>query len=142
MRKSDAEPKPPIKKPAVFVGSSLKDLRELPNYVQGVFGRAILNAQWGGKTRDAKPLKGYRGAGVLEIVEDFQTDTYRAIYTLRFDSAIYVLHIFQKKSTQGIKTSEKDLSLIASRLKTAEANHLAFIAEESKIADEERKNEK
>ena len=120
----------------------MKDLRELPNYVQGVFGRAILNAQWGGKSRDAKPLKGYHGAGVLEIVEDFQTDTYRAIYTLRFASAIYVLHIFQKKSAQGIKTSEKDLNLIASRLKIAEANHLAFAAEEAKNADEEQKNEK
>ena len=94
-------PEPPQKKQARFVGSSLKDLRALPDEVQDVLGRAILRAQWGGKATNAKSLKGYRGAGVLEIVEDYATDTYRAVYTVRFESAVYVLHVFQKKSTQG-----------------------------------------
>ena len=142
MNKPDAEPKPPVEKRAEFVGSSLKDLRSLPEQVQNVFGKAILKAQWGGKSHNAKILKGYHGAGILEVVENFHTDTYRAVYTVRFASAVYVLHVFQKKSVQGIKTTEKDLELIASRLKTAEANHLAFVAEEAKKASEEQKNEK
>lgn len=142
MKKPDAEPKPPFEKRAEFVGSSLKDLRKLPEQVQNVFGKAILKAQWGGKSHNAKTFKGYQGAGILEVVENFQTDTYRAIYTVRFASAVYVLHVFQKKSVHGIKTTEKDLELIASRLKTAEANHLAFVAEEAKNASEEQKNEK
>ncbi len=78
--------------------------------------------QRGGKPDNAKPLKGYRGAGVLEIVEDFDTDTYRAIYTVRYARAVYVLHVFQKKSPRGAKTSAQDLALIEQRLRAAEAD--------------------
>ncbi len=107
-------------KPLDFVGSARKDLRAMPDTVRQVFGRALLRVQLGGKPAQAKPLKGYRGAGVLEIVEDYDTDTYRAVYTVRFAEVIYVLHIFQKKSRSGIATSSRDLALLEIRLKRAE----------------------
>ncbi len=105
-----------IFKPLEFVGSSRKDLQDLPRIVRQVFGRALLRAQ----PAAAKPLKGFRGAGVLEIVEDYDTDTYRAVYTVRFAEAVYVLHVFQKKSRSGIATASRDLQLIETRLKKAE----------------------
>lgn len=83
-------------------------------------GYALFVAQAGGKHRDAKPLKGFGGAGVLEIVADRRGDTFRAMYTVRFAQAVFVLHVFQKKSTSGIATSRSDLALIAQRLKEAE----------------------
>jgi len=107
-------------KPLEFVGSSRRDLKAMPAIVRQVFGRAFLNVQLGGKPTKAKPLKGYRGAGVLEIMEDYDTDAYRAVYTVRFTKVIYVLHVFQKKSTFRIATSSRDLELIAVRLKKAE----------------------
>ena len=109
-----------IIKPLEFVGSSRKDLRAMPDTVRQVFGRALLRAQLGGKATSAKPLKGFRGAGVLEIVEDYDTDTYRTVYTVRFPEVVYVLHVFQKKSRAGIATSSRDLQLIETRLKKAE----------------------
>ncbi len=109
-----------IVKPLEFVGSSRKDLQALPRIVRQVFGRALLRAQLGGKPASAKPLKGFRGAGVLEIVEDYDTDTYRAVYTVRFAEAVYVLHVFQKKSRSGIATASRDLQLVETRLKKAE----------------------
>ena len=109
-----------IVKPLEFVGSSRKDLRAMPDTVRQVFGRALLRAQLGGKPAAAKPLKGFRGAGVLEIVEDYDTDTYRAVYTVRFAEVVYVLHVFQQKSRAGIATSSRDLQLIETRLKKAE----------------------
>ncbi len=107
-------------KPLEFVGSSRKDLKAMPDTVRQVFGRALLRAQFGGKPDRAKPLKGFRGAGVLEIVEDHDADTYRAVYTVRFAEVIYVLHVFQKKSKMGIATASRDLQLIETRLKKAE----------------------
>jgi len=109
-----------IVKPLEFVGSSRKDMQALPPVVRQVFGRALFLAQLGGKPASAKPLKGHRGAGVLEVVEDYDTDTYRAVYTVRFAEVVYVLHIFQKKSQTGIATPTRDLNLIATRLKKAE----------------------
>ena len=108
-------------KPLYWVGSALDDLRVLPAEVKDVFGFALHLAQWGDKHPDAKPLKGFKGASVLEVVEDYQGDTYRAVYTVRFDDAIFVLHVFQKKSKRGIKTPKLDLDLIKQRLKLAEA---------------------
>ena len=108
-------------KPLYWVGSALDDLRVLPAEVKDVFGFALHLAQWGDKHPDAKPLKGFKGASVLEVVEDYQGDTYRAVYTVRFDDAIFVLHVFQKKSKRGIKTPKPDLDLIKQRLKLAEA---------------------
>lgn len=77
----------------------------------------------GGKHESAKPLKGFKGAGVLEVVENYDGDTYRAVYTVRFAEVIYVLHCFQKKSKSGIATPKQDLDLIQARLKTAEVEY-------------------
>ncbi|HET8656737.1 MAG TPA: type II toxin-antitoxin system RelE/ParE family toxin [Longimicrobiaceae bacterium] len=112
----------PKSKP-VWVGSSLEDLKAFPREVQRVMGFAIRTAQEGGKHPDAKPMKGFKGASVLEIVEDHDGDTYRAVYTVRFDDALYVLHAFQKKSKKGIATPKHELDRIRARLKEAEAIH-------------------
>lgn len=105
-----------------WVGSSKKDLQSLPDDVQDVFGYALHLAQEGGKHSQTKPLKGFGGAGVLEVVEDFLGDTYRAVYTVKFGDAVYVLHVFQKKSSSGIATPKPDMDKIRERLKSAE-NH-------------------
>lgn len=105
-----------------WVGSSKKDFQSLPADVQDVFGYALHVAQTGGKHTQAKPLKGFGGAGVLEVVEDYIGDTYRAVYTVKFGEAVYVLHAFQKKSSSGIATPKPDMNTIRERLKAAE-NH-------------------
>lgn len=107
----------------VWMGRSKDDLREFPDDVKQVMGHALDIAQCGGKHIDAKPMKGFSGASVLEIVDDFDGDTYRTVYTVRFKHAIYVLHAFQKKSSQGIKTPKPDKDLIQSRLKAAKQHH-------------------
>lgn len=94
----------------------------MPEDVQDVFGYALHLAQSGKKHEGAKPLKGFGGAGVLEVVEDFQGNAYRATYTVKFENAVYVLHCFQKKSTQGISTPKPDMDLIRQRLKAAETH--------------------
>jgi phage-related protein len=109
-------------KPLFWLGSSKKDLRGLPDEVQDTFGFALHLAQEGKKHEQAKPLRGFGGAGVLEVVDDFRGDTYRAVYTVKVGNAIYVLHCFQKKSTHGIETPKPDMDLIRERLKAAEAH--------------------
>ena len=99
-----------------WVASSKKDLMAMPQDVQDTFGYALHLAQIGQKHQDAKPLKGFGGAGVLVVVEDFQGNAYRAVYTVRYAAAVYVVHCFQKKSTQGIATPKPDVDLITSRL--------------------------
>ncbi|MGH2461059.1 MAG: type II toxin-antitoxin system RelE/ParE family toxin, partial [Chloroflexota bacterium] len=99
-------------RPVVWVGSSREDLREFPKTARQRIGTVLQVAQDGGKHPDVKPLRGHRGAAVLEVVEDFDGDTFRAVYTVRFAEAIYVLHCFQKKSTHGIATAQRDLDLI------------------------------
>ena len=121
----------PFVKLLVWVGSSLKDLREFPEVVKDEMGFALYEAQCGLKSLDAKPLKGFGGANVLEIVSDYQTDTYRAIYTVRFGERVYVLHAFQKKSKKGITTSQSDIELIKRRLKQAEQLHRAWQREQA-----------
>ena len=108
------------RKPLLWVSSSKKDLKQMPADVQDVFGHALDLAQSNKKHLDAKPLKGFGGAGVLELIEDFDTNTYRAVYTVRFGNAVYVLHCFQKKSTTGIKTAQCDVDLIRKRLQAAQ----------------------
>ncbi|MGE8067820.1 type II toxin-antitoxin system RelE/ParE family toxin [Pseudomonas sp. NPDC089569] len=108
------------RKPLLWVCSSKKDLKQMPADVQDVFGHALDLAQSGKKHPDAKPLKGFGGAGVLEVIEDFNTNTYRAVYAARLGNAIYVLHCFQKKSTTGIKTALSDIDLIRKRLQAAQ----------------------
>ncbi len=118
-------------KPLLWIASSRKDIGEMPEDVQDGFGQALLIAQRGGKSASAKPLKGHVGAGVLEV-EDHAGNTYRAVCTVTFPTAVYVLHIFQKKSTHGIQTARRDLELIQSRLQTAEQHHLASEIERRK----------
>jgi phage-related protein len=110
-------------KPVEWVGSSYKDFCSFPDAVQDVMGFALYQAQIGHIHRSAKPLKGFGGASVLEIIDDHQGDTYRAVYTVKFERAIYVLHAFQKKSKKGIKTQPEDMELIRRRLKAAEEDY-------------------
>lgn len=113
---------PTSTKPLRWVASSKKDPMAMPEELQDTFGYALHLVQVGQKHPDAKPLKGFGSAGVLEVVEDFQGDAYRAVYTVRYAEAVYVVHCFQKKSTQGIATPKPDVELIKSRLKAIEVS--------------------
>jgi phage-related protein len=110
-------------KPLFFVGSSRDDLRALPDDVKDVFGYALFLAQVGAIYTRAKPLRGFGGAGVLEVVDNDASGTYRAVYTVQLASAVYVLHVFQKKSRRGISTPRQEIDLVKSRLRQAEAHH-------------------
>ena len=110
----------PSLKPVIWVASSRRDFRALPEPVKSRMGYALYVAQQGGKHRDAKPLKGFAGAGVVELVADFDGDTFRAVYTVRFAEAVYVLHVFQKKSKTGRATPRLEMELIERRLREAE----------------------
>ena len=110
----------PSLKPLIWVGSSREDLRDFPEPVQNRMGYALYVAQRGGKHRDSKPLSGFGGAGVLEVIEDFRGDTFRAAYTVRLAGTVYVLHAFQKKSKTGAETPHRDSELIQQRLREAE----------------------
>jgi phage-related protein len=112
----------PGEKALHWIGSSLKDLRLFPEAVKTSMGFALSVAQFGGKHPSAKPWKG-EGVGVLEIVRDYDGDTFRAVYTVRFARAVYVLHTFQKKSPRGIATRRSDTALIRERLKAAQRDY-------------------
>jgi len=99
------------------VASAKKDLLEMPDQVVDLVGYALYLAQCGFKHPQAKPLKGFGSAGVLEVVEDDDGNAYRAVYTIRFSNRVYVLHCFQKKSRKGIETPKQDMDLIEARLK-------------------------
>lgn len=118
------------RKPLFWIGSTLRDLKEFPDEVQDMMGHALDIAQQGKKHQDAKPLTGFRGAGVLEIVDNYAGDTYRAVYTVRFVGAVYALHAFQKKSKTGIETPRQDIELIKSRFKSAEEHYMSWIQEQ------------
>jgi len=109
--------KPP--KPIRWLGDSLDRLRRFPEDVKDDLGAARMWAQMGDKHADAKPMRGFGGASVLEIVENYDGDTYRAVYTVRFKERIYVLHCFQKKSKHGSETPQHDLKLIKERIEWA-----------------------
>ncbi|MEI6437915.1 MAG: type II toxin-antitoxin system RelE/ParE family toxin [Candidatus Omnitrophota bacterium] len=109
----------------VFVGASREDLKQFPEEVRQDVGFALYQAQCGGKTYAARSLKGFGCSGVLEIREDHDGDTYRAVYTVKFGEVIYVLHCFQKKSKSGIRTPLQDIELIKRRLRAAEEDHKA-----------------
>lgn len=111
-------------RPLLWIASSRKDYADFPPRVQEQFGFELFLAQTGQHPLSAKMLKGI-GNGILELVEDFDSDTYRAVYTVRFDTAIYVLHCFKKKSKQGIKTPQVDIDLIKRRFREAEADYIA-----------------
>jgi phage-related protein len=106
-------------KPVIWIGSSLLYLKEFPLEVQSDLGYALYFAQTNLKHPKAKPLKGFKGASVLEIVEDYDGDTYRAVYTVKLAGVVYVLHVFQKKSKHGIAMPKQDIALIEKRLKLA-----------------------
>jgi phage-related protein len=118
---------PPSIKPVVWIGSTRADLAAFPDDVKDAIGYALYVVQLGGKHADAKPLHGFGGAAILEIIEDHAGDTYRAVYTVRFAGRIYVLHAFQKKSKTGIKTPKHEIELIRSRLKRAEEEHARWL---------------
>src|SRR5437588_430642 len=109
--------------PLEFIGSSRDDLSAFPVEVKRCFGFALRAAQRGGKHPDAKPLRGFRGAGVLEIVSNFDGDAFRAVYTVRFKGVVYVLHAFQKKSNRGIATPKTEIDKIRVRLREAQIAH-------------------
>jgi phage-related protein len=112
----------PGERPLHWIGSALKEARRFPPAVQRSIGFALSAAQFGGKHLSAKPWKG-EGPGVLEVVKDYDGDTYRAIYTVRFVMAVYVLHAFQKKSPHGIQTRQSDIALVRERLKAAKQDY-------------------
>lgn len=114
-------------KPIFWVGGSRNDLKSFPNEVMREIGYALDFAQRGGKHPSAKHLHGFGGANVLEIMEDDDGNTYRAVYTVRFSHAIYVLHVFQKKSKSGIATPKRDTDLIKERLKRAERHYTHWV---------------
>lgn len=108
------------RKPLWWVGSSKKDLKRFPDEVQDVMGRALLDAQFGDTPPDASPLRGFGGARVLEIRDDFRGDTYRVVYTVRFPGAVYVLHAFKKKSKRGLETPKREIGRVRDRYRAAE----------------------
>jgi phage-related protein len=114
----------------LFVGPTRRELKAFPDDVRGGIGHALHQAQCGDEPDSAKALKGFGGRSVLEIVADFDGNTYRAVYTVRFADAIYVLHAFQKKSKRGIATPKHVIDLIKLRLRDAEADYRARRKEE------------
>lgn len=111
--------KSPLPKPLLWIGSSKDDLLEFPAHVRKEAGYALYLAQIGMKALKAKPLRGFGGAGVLEVIEDDDGNTYRAVYTVKFAGVVFVLHAFQKKSKMRIATPKSDIDLIKRRLQTA-----------------------
>jgi phage-related protein len=136
MAKSDPAPGGP--KPVFWVASSRRDLRKFPKRVRSTFGQALYDAQTGGKHPDAKPLKGFGGAGVLEVVEDDDGKTYRAVYTVMFAGVVYVLHAFQKKSRSGIKTPAEEIDKVRTRLKEAEEHHAEWVEQQERRNQDRR----
>ena len=118
-----------IRKPLRWIGSSRNDLRNFPEEARRNIGYALHFAQVGTKHPSAKPLKGYGGAGVLEVIADVAGNTYRTVYTVQFAEAVYVLHAFEKKSKSGIKTPKKALDLIRDRLSRAKEEQLRHTRE-------------
>jgi phage-related protein len=110
-------------RPVIWVGSSLNDLRRMPPQVRRDIGHALYAAQQGETDPAAKPLKGFGGTRVMEIVERYRTDAFRAVYTAQFGDAVYVLHVFQKKSKSGIATPKPDMDLIRQRYAEAQRLH-------------------
>ena len=112
-------------KRVIWIASSREALRSCPEQVKDAVGYALYLAQIGGKDEAARPLRGFGGAGVVEVIKDFAGDTYRAVYTVKFAGFVYVLHCFQKKSKRGAETPRRDLDLIQSRLRLAERDYEA-----------------
>lgn len=112
-----------LDKPVLWVGSSRSDLREFPREVRRVLGHNLRQAQQGRHPHRAKVLKGFKSAGVVELVASRLGSTYRVVYTVRFANAVYVLHAFEKKAKRGIKTPPQEIELVRQRLRMAEQDH-------------------
>ena len=112
-------------KRVIWIASSREALRSFPEQVKDAVGYALYLAQIGGKDEAARPLRGFGGAGVVEVIKDFAGDTYRVVYTVKLAGFVYVLHCFQKKSKRGAETPKRDLGLIQSRLRLAERDYEA-----------------
>jgi phage-related protein len=110
-------------RPVIWIGSSRRDLRSMPKKVRQDFGQALYAAQQGETDPAAKPLKGFGGSRVMEIVERYKGDAFRAVYTAQFGEAVYVLHVFQKKSKSGIATPKPEMDLIRRRYAEADRHH-------------------
>lgn len=121
----------PLERPLLWVASSKRDYMEFPPRVQDGFGFELFLVQAGQHPPSAKPLKGL-GSGTLELIENFDGDTYRAVYTVRFSDAVYVLHAFKKKSKSGVKTPQADIELIKRRLKVAAEEHVRRFSKEAR----------
>lgn len=124
---------PPERRPLFWIASSRRDLKAMPVPVQKKFGTALLDVQYGDTPADAKPLKGFGGAGVLEITEEYQTDTFRAVYTVTLASGIYVLHVFQKKSKHRIATPKREIDLVKSRYQLAREHDARMRARDREV---------
>jgi phage-related protein len=120
------------RKPLVWVGSCRKDLQTFPQPVQRIVGYALHVAQIGGRHPTTATLKGHHGAGVVEIIEDHDGDTFRLVYTVRLKERIYALHAFQKNSKRGISTPKKELDMIQRRLREAEEIHRRWLESEGR----------
>jgi phage-related protein len=118
-------------RPLLWIASSKRDFREFPAQVQDDLGFELYLAQTGQHPPSAKPLKGL-GSGTVELIDDFDGDTYRAVYTVRFGDAVYVLRTFKKKSKRGVKTPQHDIDLVKQRLKDAEHDHAERFKKERK----------
>lgn len=117
-------------KPLFWIKRSLKDIQSFPDAVKKTMGFALWQAQLGERHPDVKTLKGFGGSGVLEVVEDHDGNTYRAVYTVKYAGVVYVLHAFQKKSKSGIKTPIHEIDLIRKRLKLAEQAYADWKAQQ------------
>ena len=117
-------------KPVEFLGNTKEELSAMPLVVKREIGRALWAAQMGERHKDAKPLKEFGGASVMEIVSDHDTNTYRGVYTVRFAGVVYVLHVFQKKSKRGSEVPRADMNVIRQRFQVAEATHTQRLARE------------
>lgn len=124
----------PPAKPVRWMGGSKRDLSSFPASVRSCIGSALWRAQVGQKAPYTKPLKGFAGAGVVEILADAEGDAYRAVYTVRFAEAIYVLHAFQKKSKRGIAMPKGDIAVITSRLRAAREDYERWSRSEREVS--------
>lgn len=117
-------------KPVFWMASSRRDVREFPKQIRATVGQALFDAQLGDRHPSTKVLKGFGGAHILEIVDDDSSGTYRSVYTVKFARAIYVLHVFQKKSKAGIRTPPDEIAKVRRRLVQAEKHYAEWIEEQ------------
>lgn len=124
-----------VDKPLTWIGSSKEDLLDLPRKIQREVGYALYLAQLGLESTNVKPLTGFGGRGVLEVIEDDAGGTFRAVYTVKFKESVYVLHVFQKKSKKGRETPKREMDIVETRLKIAEQKHEEWL---KKVKDEKK----